>query len=265
MFYKKIVLAAFVTLAAVLSIGNVFDNSAYAAPQPGQGKGLAAIERAAKANKYLFVFFYRQQDERTGAMGRVFDDTVKSLAGRADWVAIPISDPAEAGMLAKFKVTQAPMPLVLALAPNGAVTGGFPGNFTKEKLLGAFVTPSMEKLLKAVQQGKLVVLCLQNGHTRLNAEAMNGVRGFKEDRRFSSAVEVLMLDPSSAAERPLLAKLGIRTAVEEATTLLVAPPGSIVGSFTGATDKNKIITTLTSALSGCGAGCTPGGCSVPAK
>ncbi|MEW6138100.1 MAG: hypothetical protein AB1733_07700 [Thermodesulfobacteriota bacterium] len=258
MIHWRIVLAV---LTAVLLVGHS-SNIIAQQPQPARGKGLIAIEQAAKANKYLFIFFYREQDDRTGAMSHVFNEAVKSLAGRADSVMVPISDPAEAAILGRFQVSRAPMPLVLTLAPNGAVTGGFPGNFTKEQLLGSFATPCMERLLKAIQDGKLVVLCLQNGQTRLNAEAMRGVQSFKEDQRYSRAVEVLMLDPSSAVERPLLLKLGIRTAVEEAITLLVAPPGSVIGSFKGATDKNQLVSTLMSAASGCGAGCQPGQCGV---
>jgi len=235
-------------------------------PQSVPNRGLTAIDRAAKANRYLFIFFFRQDDQQTRAMGEVFNSATNALAARADSVVVPITDPSEAGMVTRFRVSQAPMPLVLVLAPNGAVTASFPDNFTREQLLGAFGTPSMERLLGAMQRGKLVVLCLQNGRTRLNTEAMNGVRAFKADQRYSAATEVLMLDPNSAAERPLLAKLGMNTPVEEATTILMAPPGAIIGSFKGATDKNQIITTLTSAISSCAAGCQPGGqCCPPAK
>jgi hypothetical protein len=229
------------------------------APQPGTNHGLTAMDRAAKANRYLFIFFYGQDDPQTRALGQVFNDATNAMTSRADSITIRVNDPAEGGIVARFGVSQAPMPLVLVLAPNGAATASFPGKFTREQLLSAFGTPSMERLLGALQQGKLALLCLQNGRTRLNAEAMNGVRAFKEDQRYSAATEVFMLDPNSAAERPLLAKLGMNSPVEEATTIFMAPPGTIIGSFKGATDKNQIITTLTSAISNCAAGCQPGG------
>jgi len=236
------------------------------APQPAPNKGLTAIDAAATANRYLFIFFFRQDDPQTRSMGEVFNSAANALAARADSVVVPITDPSEAGMVTRFRVSQAPMPLVLVLAPNGAVTASFPGTFTREQLLSAFGSPAMERLLGAMQQGKLVVLCLQNGRTRLNAEALNGVRAFKADQRYSAATEVLMLDPNSAVERPLLAKLGMNAPVDEATTILLAPPGSIIGTFKGATDKNQLITTLTSAIANCAAGCQPGGqCCPPAK
>jgi hypothetical protein len=261
MLQKTLISLLVMALAGVMCVFLGPEASAQALQTPSS-RGLAAIDSATKANRYLFIFFYRQQDPQTLSLGEVFNSAVTATAGRADSIAILITDPSEAGIVKTFGVSEAPMPLVLVRAPNGAVTASFPSKFTKQQLLDAFGTPSMEKLLGALQQGKLVLLCVQNGRTRWNAEAMNGVRAFKADPLYSSAIEVLVLDPNSAAERPLLAKLGMNTPVDEATTLLMAPPGSIIGSFKGATDKNQLIATLTNALSGCGTGCKPGQCGV---
>lgn len=261
MLHEKLTAVLILALVSLISTVLVSEVTAQAT-QSAPNKGLAAIDAAAKANKYLFIFFYRQDDAQTRAAGEVFNSAVAAVAGRADSVVVPITDPSDAGIVTRFRVSQAPMPLVLVLAPNGAVTASFPTSFTKEQLLGGFGTPSMEKLLGALQQGKLVLLCVQNGKTRWNAEAMNGVRAFKADQRYTSATEVLMLDPNAAAEGPILAKLGMTAPIQEATTILLAPPGSVIGNFKGATDKNQIVTTLTSALSNCGAGCKPGQCGV---
>ena len=256
--WTTVLIAVLVSLMSTVLVSEVVAQ----APQAGPNQGFAAIDRAAKANKYLFIFFFRQDDEQTKLMGQIFNAATNAVTNKADPLTVRITDTSAAEIVTKFGVAKAPMPLVLVLAPNGAVTASFPGKFTKEQLLSAFGTPSTEKVLSAMQQGKLVVLCVQNGRTRLNTEAMNGVRAFKADQRYAAATEVLMLDPNLAAERPLLAKLGMNAPVEEATTILVAPPGSVIGSFKGATDKNQIVTTLTSALSSCGAGCKPGQCGV---
>jgi hypothetical protein len=232
------------------------------AQQTPADQGLAAMDRAAKANRHLYIFFYSQDDAQTKALGAVFNSAVDGTGGRADSIPILITNPAEAGIVAKFGVKDAPMPLVVVLAPNGAVTGSFPSNFTKEQLMEALATPGMEKLLASLQQGKLVLLCLQNGGTRLNAEAMSGVQAFKADQRYASATDVVMLDPSLATERPFLAKLGVNGPVDEAATFFVAPPGSVIGSFKGPTNKDQLITTLTNAIKACGPGCQPGCCAV---
>jgi hypothetical protein len=249
---------------AVLGLMSVVFVSEAAAQttQAALDRGLAAVDRAAKAHRHLYIFFYGQNDAKTQALGAIFNSAVAATGGRADSVAIPITDPGETGIVTKFGVKDAPMPLALILAPNGAVTGSFPSNFTKDQLLGALATPAMEKLLGSLQQGKLVLLCVQNGRTRANAEAMSGVRDFQADQRYGAATDVIMLDPGLPVERPFLAKLGMNGPVDEAMTLFVAPPGSVIGSFKGATDKNQLISTLTNAVKGCGPGCKPGQCGV---
>lgn len=224
MLQKRWILMLVLALVGLMSWLPVSE-AATQAPQAPSSRGLAAVDRAAKAHRHLFIFFYRQDDAQTQRLTAVFDNAVAALGGQADSIAIPITDPSEAGFVAKFRVKEAPMPLAMVLAPNGAIAAGFPSNFTEEQLLGSLATPAMEKLLGALQQGKLVFLCVQNGGTRENAKAMSGVRAFKADQRYAAATEVLMLDPSLPTERPFLTKLGMNAPVNEAKTLLIAPPG----------------------------------------
>ncbi|MHC4505278.1 MAG: hypothetical protein ACYTFI_18395 [Planctomycetota bacterium] len=215
--------------------------------------GTAAIDRAAKAGKYLFVFFRRDDGERTRKMRGVFDAALKKLADRAESVAIDVADSSEKGIVKRFGVDRAPMPLVLVLAPNGAVTGGFPVRFEEKQLTEAFVGPSTAKVLKGLQDGKIVLVCLQNAQTKSNALAMRGVKDFAADAEYAKTTEVVTLDPADAAEAKFLGQIRVDPKASEATTVLLAPPGTIVGKFKGATDKGKLV----AALKACGAGCGP--------
>ena len=122
----------------------------------GSGKGMAAIRQAATADKYLFMFFSKADDDQTLAMRKVFDAAMEKVADRAQWVAVNANDPAEKAIVAKFDLARAPMPLVLAMAPNGAITGGFPTKFEEQQLLKAFATPVTEKVMKHLQDNRLV-------------------------------------------------------------------------------------------------------------
>jgi len=227
------------------------------------GKGMAAIEHAARANKYLFVLFYKTEDEATQAMRKVFDHAVKKVVEKADSVQINVTDSSEKGIVEKLGVDRAPMPLVLALAPNGAVTGGFPKKVEEQQLLNAFATPCLAKCLKVLQEGKVVFLCIQNKETRSNDDAMKGVKDFKADARFAELTEIVTLDPSDKAEAKLVSDLQIDPNVKEATTVFLAPPGAVIGKFTGATTKEKLTAALTAAMSsggGCCGGGSGGGC-----
>jgi hypothetical protein len=65
-----------------------------------------------------------------------------------------------------------------------------------------------------------------------------------------------MLNPTDAAEAKFLRKLQIDPKRKEAMTVFLAPPGTIIGTFKGPTDKK----TLVAKLAACGAGrCGPGG------
>jgi hypothetical protein len=153
------------------------------------------------------------------------------------------------------------MPLALPMAPNGAITGGFPTKFDEKQLLGAFATPGTEKVMKSLQDGKLVFVCVQSDKTKSNDAAMQGVRDFKADNRFASATEIITLDPADKKEAGFLTDLKVSPDIAEATTVFVVPPGQAIGRFEGATSKDTLVELLSKASTGCGpGGCGPGGC-----
>jgi hypothetical protein len=259
---EKALTAAVAALISIIFVSVVTDDAAAQSRQEAAGKGLVSIERAARTQRHLFVFFYKSDDQQTRTLMGVFNRAAGRVANRADAIAIMTTDPAEQGIVAKFKVDRAPMPLVLVLAPNGAITGGFHTSFTEGQLAGALVGPTEAQVLRCLQQGKLVLVCAQNGNTRFNVEAMSGVSAFKADQRYSGATEIVTLDPARADTQPFLTKLGASSPVNQAATFLLAPPGSVIGQFQGPVDKNQLVVALNNAVSGCGAGCGAGGCSV---
>jgi hypothetical protein len=225
------------------------------------GLGLEALEQAAQAKKYLFAFFWKDESDVTLNRKKVFEKAMRKVVDRANSVQVLVSDPSENGIVEKFGLDHAPMPLVLAIAPNGAVMGGFPEKFTEEEIINAFGSPCTEQCLKTLQDGNLVLLCIQNGSTASNEEAMKGVQEFASDQRYANATKIVMLDPSDPVEKPFLTDLKIDSQSDEAITAFLVPPGSLIAEFKGATNKEDFIDTLQKANTGCGTGgCGPGGC-----
>jgi hypothetical protein len=227
------------------------------APQakPAQkATGIAVMDRAAAAGKHLLILFYRNDDDSTQAMRKAFASAVAKLANKANSVTVNVTDAAEQEIVAKFGVDRAPMPLALVVAPTGAVTGGFPGKVTEQQLSGAFVGPGTATCLKALQDNKLVLLCVQNASTKLNDAALKGAREFKSDGRYEKVTEIVTVDPSDATESKFLGQLKIDPKTSQAVTALIAPPGSVVAKYAGATDKNTLVAALTAATSGSGGG-----------
>jgi hypothetical protein len=232
------------------------------AVQAETGAGMAAIAAAAKANKYLFMLFWKSDDEATRSMRGTLESVMKQVSAKAASVDVKIDDPAERPVVDKFDLDRAPMPLILAMAPNGAITGGFPSKADEKALLNAFASPCTEKCMSALQKNKLVFVCVQNGQTKSNDAAMQGVRGFQSDPRYNQVTEIVMLNPADDAEASFLGDLKISPKTTEAITAFMAPPGAVIAEFTGATKKEDLISTLEKASSGCcpGGKCGPGGC-----
>ncbi len=228
-------------------------------PSMDQELGVHAIDRVAKANKYAFVFFLRTDDERTESMRTALESGVEDLSEKAEVVVVDVTDPLEKAAVDKFGVSRAPMPLILALAPTGAVTKSWLRNFDAAQLEQAFVSPGEAGCLKALQDRKMVLVCVQNGKTAHNEEAMQGVNEFKADRLYAARTAVVSVDPTNETEAVFLKKLRVSPETEEAVTVLMAPPGRPVATFTGATNKLDIIAATKKAGSGCDpkSGCCP--------
>lgn len=248
------------------------DQVALAQGQVGQftvntSAGLAALRAASQNGRYAYVFFYKENNEQTLAMFRVFEAGMQQLAGTADAVNVSVADPLEQSMVEQFGVGRAPMPLVVAIAPNGAITKAWPLQLRyKEELGEGIVSPCTAQCMKALQDRKLVVLCVQNRQSANSYAAWQGAQGFKADARFAAATEVVALDPTDSQESAFLQSLQVNPATPDAVTIVLAPPGQPVARFVGAVSKDEIAAKLVSAKSSCcpGGKCGPGGCG-PAK
>ena len=214
------------------------------------------IQEASNENKHLFIFFYKDLNEKTLCLQNVFNKTMEKLGEQSKSIKINVNDPSDKFIIEKFNLKRSPMPFVLVLAPNGAVTGGFP-SFTEEQLEGSITSPGAAGCLKALQERKLVLLCLQNGQTVNNEAALKGVIEFKADPRFSNAAEIIAIDPSNEKEQKFLSQLALDTQSIQATTVLISPPAEVVGVYQGPITKNQLVFDLQKAASGC---CGPGGC-----
>jgi len=104
--------------------------------------GMTALEKAAKENQYLFVFCSDTDSPETAEAKASFESAVSKMAGTAQWAIIDKNQPSEKAALARFRLTGAPMPIIVAIAPNGAITGAL----YREKLKNPILRSSLPDL-----------------------------------------------------------------------------------------------------------------------
>ena len=232
--------------------------SAAANVSPGQ----AAIDRAAAAKKYVFLFFWKEKSTQTDKAWAVLQPATAKMADTAEVVSIQITDPAEKKIVDKYGVARAPMPLVLAVAPNGAITKGFTKTFDEKELRTAFVSPCAQRCLKALQSRKLVLVCVvDQASPQAPATVFKGVDDFKADKKYGAATEVVRVNVRDAAEAAFLKELDVAPRFAP-ITIFLAPPGAMIGTFRRAAPKEEFVAKLAAAQSGCcpGGKCGSGGC-----
>lgn len=235
---------------------------AFLAPRSNAAPSVeAAIRAAAKQNHYVFVTFYKNDKA-----GKSMLATVKSIqgkfAGRAEFVSVDAGDKANQAVIKHYGADRSPMPLTIAIAPNGAVTAGFPKQIKNGDVSSAFVSDGTAAILKVLQNGKLAVVCVQNSKTKHNSESLAAANGLKTQAQFRGATEVVKMDPTDRGEAQFMNQCQISSSTSDAQIVVIAPPGRMVGKFGGTTSAASMAASLVKSLGGgcSGGSCGPGGC-----
>ncbi|MCX5752540.1 MAG: hypothetical protein NTW97_02705 [Candidatus Krumholzibacteria bacterium] len=245
-------------IAAPAKVNNAVAPRDQAAERRGDGAAAEALRRAASENKHLFVFFFSQDDEATRLARKTIEQAVRGMGRSAEWIAVDIANASEAEIVKKYNIRSAAMPIVIAFAPNGAITGGFrTADINEEKLKGAIASRGMQESMKALQENKLVFICCQGKKTQFNKEAMAGVNDFRADTRYAAYTTVVKIDPADKAEQGFLSQLKMDPNAKDAATAILVPPNMVLGVTNGPTSKAAVLKMLASASSG---GCGPKGC-----
>lgn len=218
--------------------------------QQSAGKGTAAgnaaalAEGAAGDGRYALLLFYKQSDEPTKAMLATLKSSLASEADRAAIVPVQIGDAANQALVAKYDVSRAPMPMLLAVAPNGAVTGVFAQKLSNENVREVFVTPTMMTAMKSLQEGKLVFVAV---HGASKTAAPAALKDFQADPHFKSRMVILKTEAGAPLEAKLMSQMQIDPRTKVTQTVLLAPPGVLVGKFEAAATKDDIAGALAQA------------------
>jgi hypothetical protein len=248
---------------AILAVSATAIKAQEQATSSNVSQGQAVIDRAATAQKYVFLFFWKDKNPQTDKAWNVLQPAVANMADSAEVVSIQSTDPAEKQIVDKYGVSRAPMPLVLAVAPCGAITKAFTGAFDESNLHAAFVSSCMQLCLKALQDRKLVFVCVvDQANPQYPVTIPKCVEDFRADAEYGSATEIILVNARDQGEAAFLKDFQVDPQAQKPVVVFLAPPGSMIGKFDGAATKQQFLVKLASAQSNpCAGGkCGPGGC-----
>ena len=238
--FTRSVLAA----ALVLSVTAFAQAQASTAAAAPASKAQATLDQAAKDGKFTFVMFYKATDAASNAMAATLKEALAEKSEQAVIAHVQVGNAAEQALVTKYDVSRAPMPMTVAVAPNGAMTGMFAQKVTVEKLGEAFVTPTMMFAMKNLQEGKLVLVTVQ-GATK--APAPVAIKDFQSDPHFKDRIVTIGMTAADPQEAKFVGQMQIDPKAKVTHTVLLAPPGLMVGKFDAVASKDEIAAALAKA------------------
>lgn len=196
------------------------------------------LEKAQQSGQFTFVMFYRDNSPQTQKMLEVVQQAASAQGEVATMATASVATPEGQAMAEKFNVSRAPMPITVAVAPNGAVTGLFPRQVAKANLDAAIVPPVMMECMKQLQEQKLVFVCLTETE---QAAVPAAVRTLQLDPMFKDRMALVALNIRDTAESRLMQQLKVDAKqVQGPYAALIAPPGVLVGHFNGTSSAEQI-------------------------
>lgn len=197
----------------------------------------------AQQGKYTFVLFYKANDAATTAMNTTLHQALAKHQGKGSVTFVHVADPAEKELIAKYDVARAPMPMTVAIAPNGAMTGIFAQKLEVMHIDNSFVTPTMMQVMKGLQENKLVFVTV---HGAANNVIPSSLREFQADPHFNQRMLTLTMNATDPAEARFVTEMEVDPRAGTQLSLL-APPGVLVGKFAANTPMKTIAAALAEA------------------
>ncbi len=195
---------------------------------PAVNTAQQVLAQAASEQKYTVIMFYKDDSQAARGMAQTLKAEVAKRQEQVILTFVQIANPAEQAVVKRFDVSRAPMPLTMVVAHNGAITGVLAQKVTAETMEGSFVTPTMMRAMKSLQEGKLVLVCVQGSAKPIVPAA---VKDFQADPHFKERLTTISFQSADPAEGKFLNQMQIDARSPATTTVLLAPPGVLVGKF----------------------------------
>jgi hypothetical protein len=213
--------------------------TAPAVPVAGAASSIAA---PAQPLKFKFLLFWKENSANVQQITETLKAASVRRPGHMEWSSVNVADAANQLLVERYQVSRAPMPLVLCVASNGAITGAYVRQFNEAAVERAIVTPAMADVTKALQDKKIVLL-----HIKPNAQSPLpfGAAEFAADPSFQARTTIVNLLATDPAETRFLTDMKVTAEdVRDPMLVVMAPPAVLVGKFAATTTKDQIAAQL---------------------
>ncbi len=163
-------------------------------------------------------------------------------------------DAANKELVAKYRLSGAPMPLILVIATNGLVTGGYIlQQATPELLVKAIPSPKKADVMMALSKGKSVFMVVSSKDMTTKSDIVNTCQqACIEMENNAKVIEIDMNDP---LEKSFMTELKLDQSIKEPQTYVINSKGQLTGTFSSEVNSTTLVASAKTVSSGC---CPPG-------
>ncbi len=214
-------------------------------------------EQLAKAKEKENTVFMVVTDSKTPAdkLTQLITEATQELS-QTQIIQMNADDEKNAELVKEYRLSGAPMPLVLLFSNKGLMLGGMmEEQVTKENIVNAIPTPKYSEITFALSQGKPVLAIVSNSKFK-NDKAAKEVCN-TANKEMNDKAEIIVIDTEDAKESKLIEMLNIKVKLEDSFIVAINGQGIMSGRFDVIPTKEDLIAAATKVVQ---SGCAPGGC-----
>jgi len=213
------------------------------------------IDAATAAGKAVFLVV---TDQGVGETGKALEIAKQSNKSYTNSTVIQMnrSEPSDATLVKQYGLAGAPLPVILVIAQNGSVTGGYVLNqASPEKLVALIPSPKKAEVLQALSANKSVFIVATSKTMKQKSEIIGTcAQACVEMQQNAKVIEIDLDDPKEAK---FLAELKIDRSLKSPQTFVINSKGQLTGKFDGSVNSAVLVASAKKVSAGCGSGCGP--------
>jgi hypothetical protein len=197
----------------------------------------AELEKAKKDKKTVFLVV-TGNGTKTENINKIANDASKRVK-QSIVIQLNRDDAANVDLVKEFRLTGAPLPLVIVIAQNGIPVGGLVENeATVENLVSLVPSAKMLELITALSDGKSIFVIAYKKSAKDIKQVNTNCLKACSDIKTAVTIELNIEDKTEAN---LIKQLNIDI-TKDITTFVINPAGQITGTYTGIPDAKKLVT-----------------------
>ncbi|MFH1320155.1 MAG: hypothetical protein ABII90_05805 [Bacteroidota bacterium] len=212
------------------------------------------IEKANNAGKAVFMVVTDPAVvNTTNALNTA--QQAKKLHPKSAVIKMNRSDAVNKELVAKYRLAGAPLPLILVIASNGVVTGGYQVNqATADNLVALIPSPKKAEVLLTLNQRKSAFIVVSKKSMLKKKEVVSKCQ--LACAEMNNRAKVIEIDLDDTKEKSFLSELKVNQLATQPQTYVINANGQMTGTLSGVVDTKTLIATATKAAGG---GCCPKG------